>query len=124
MFLHIDFTSARTAFDDDIQESVGTKPPCSMIEAEPLPEVQSCCKVFDGLFRRSNMQQIMSLMKYSLDLSNPWISQYFNYHTKDKSTLDRGSMRALYKIWFAKNHDELLELFPTSGDLNFFKDFG
>ena len=89
LYLYIDFTSETkaTGFDHDKEDHIGITPPCSMINAELVPEVQSCCKVLDGIFSRSNLPEIMSLMKYSLDLSNPWISQYFHNFTDHGSTL-------------------------------------
>ena len=126
LLLHIYFTSksTTTGSDHDKEENIETRPPCSTSESEILEEIQSCCKVFDGIFRRSNIQQIMSLMKYSLDISNPWISQYFHNYTDAESTQSAGSMRDMYKIWLAENNDELLELFSSSDDLNFLRNFG
>ena len=63
-------------------------------------------------------------MKYSLDLSNPWISQYYRSYKDDESKQTSGAMRYLYKVWLAEGNDELLKLFTTKDDLNFLQNFG
>ena len=99
-----------------------TKPPCTSIEKDDVPEVQSCCRLFDDIFRRSNTQQIMSLMKYSLDLSNPWIPQYYHSYEDDDAMQTFGATRDLYKVWLAESDDELLKL--SNRELNFAQEFG
>ena len=63
-------------------------------------------------------------MKYSLDLSNPWIPQYYHSYKDDESTQTFGAARDLYKVWLAERTDELLKLFATKDDLNFLQHFG
>ena len=63
-------------------------------------------------------------MKYSLDLSNPWISRYYQGDGNDASRQGVGAMRSLYKVWLAKGDDELLKTFSKDGDLNFLQRFG
>ena len=63
-------------------------------------------------------------MKYSLDLSNPWIPQYFRNYTDDESKQNYETMRDLYKIWLAENNEELLKVFSKSRDLDFVRNFG
>ena len=70
------------------------------------------------------MQQIMLLMKYSLDLSNPWIPQYYQGYTSDASKQTIEAKRALYKVWLAEEDDELLKMLSTSGDPNLLRRFG
>ena len=98
--------------------------PCASIESESTPEVKSCCKLFDGIFNNNNIQQIMSLMKYSLDLSNPWISQYYQGHKNDASKQIVGDTRSLYKVWLAEGGDEFLNLLAKDRDFNFLQSFG
>ena len=66
----------------------------------------------------------MSLMKYSLDLSNPRISQYYYSYKDDKAKPTFGTMRDLYKVWLAESDNELLKLLSTNGELNFLAGFG
>ena len=66
----------------------------------------------------------MSLMKYSLDLSNPWISQYYQGFGNYSSREIVGATRALYKVWLAKGDHELRKLFAKDGDLKFLRSFG
>ena len=112
-----------TEFGPDRPEHITTTRPCAIMESES-PEIQSCCKLFDGIFRRSNIQQIMLLMKYSLDLSNPWTSQYYQGHEDNETKQTVGNTRDLYKVWPAEHDDELLKLFSTAGNLNFLQSFG
>ena len=66
----------------------------------------------------------MSLMKYSLDLSNPWISRYYQGYGNDVSKQLGGDTRDLYKDWLAKGDDELLKLLLKDGKSNFLRSSG
>ena len=66
----------------------------------------------------------MSLMKYSLDLSTPWISQYYQGYGNDASKHTVGDKRALNKVWLAKEGGELLKMLSKDEDLNFLQSFG
>ena len=124
--LHVDTTSKNRSnvYDPDHPALIATNRPCSSIDTDVLPEVKSCCRLFDDIFRRSNIQQIMSLMKYSLDLSNPWISQYYHNYEEDEDMQTLRTTRDLYKGWLAEGDDELLKLLSTNGEINFLQGFG
>ena len=124
--MHVDQRTKNqsTGFDPNTLEHNSAARPCASIESELSPEVQRCCKLFGGIFNRNNIQQIMSLMKYSLDLSNPWISQYYQGYGNDASKQIVGATRSLYKVWLAKGDNELLNLLSKDGNLNFPRSFG
>ena len=98
-------------------------PPCQDIESESV-EIQNCCNVFTMIYKNTNVKQIMALMKYSMEISNPWISQYY-YKNKEKDLENNeyGS-RHLSKGWFSQNKDSLLKLFSRELDLDFLQKFG
>jgi hypothetical protein len=58
-------------------------------------------------------------MKYSLDLSNPWVTQYYptDKEGPDKQTL--GDNRDIYKVWLGMTANEMLKLFSKNGRHNF-----
>ena len=97
--------------------------PCQDIERESA-QVRNCCNMFSKVYRNANTKQIMALMKYSLTVSNPWISQY---QTKPKDMQfgnSRYISRRMSKAWFAKNNEELLKLFSRTQDMDFLNNFG
>ena len=99
-------------------------PPCHSAETEFDAEVQKCCILFDKIFQRNNIKQIMSLMKYSLDLSNPWIAKYYEAVQNDKAIQKFGTMRDAYKFWLSGTENDMLTLMKKSGVENFINEFG
>ena len=83
--------------------------PCHSTEQERFPEIQRCCLLFNEMFQRSNIEQIMTLMKFSLDLTSPWINKYYtspkesqlSQRCEDQSSDEFHEMRDLYKVWLA-----------------------
>ena len=76
-----------------------------------------CCQLFGPAFRRSNLPQILTLTKYSLELSDPWISQYHSYHEHG----DMGPLRKrpeLHRIWLTDDDDELRKLLVNASALD------
>ena len=102
---------------DESSDSGSTplKPPCSATEDDHSVKVKQCCRVFNEMFHRSNTDSIMTLMKYSLDLSNPWVTQYYptDKEGHDKQTL--GDNRDIYKVWLGMTANEMLKLFSKNG---------
>ena len=97
--------------------------PCKDIEKESI-EVQHCCRLFAKLYKNTNIQQIMALMKYSMDISNPWISQYDGM-AREKEFEHRSDVnRHLGKAWLAENNEVLLRLFSEKTNMNFLRQFG
>ena len=61
------------------------------------------------LFKRSNENILMSILKYSLDLSDPWIPHYYN----KRNNQDRQSehlTRNLYKAWLTEADNDIKKL--------------
>ena len=97
--------------------------PCQDIEKESA-QVRNCCNMFSKSYKNANTKQIMALMKYSLDISNPWISQYLAKPKNKPFGNNRYISRQMSKSWFAKNNEELLKLFSRTQDMNFLNSFG
>ena len=76
----------------------------------------------DLMFHRRNTDTIMTLMKYSLDLSNPWITQYYQAENDDMQTLQDN--RNMYKLWVTGSENELIKLFLKKGQHNFPNEYG
>ena len=76
----------------------------------------------DLMFHRRNTDTIMTLMKYSLDLSNPWITQYYQAENDDMQTLQDN--RNMYKLWVTGSENELIKLFSKKGQHNFPNEYG
>ena len=63
------------------------------------------------MFRRKNTEAIMTLMKYSLDLSIPWVTQYYSEEKDDQDAQTFEDNRDLYKVWLANGGNEMLNIF-------------
>ena len=74
------------------------QPPC--MDVDLSPDIKVCCDLFNGLFHRDNIKQIMMLMKHSLEYSNPWIQEYDGNDEKFRNAL------------------------PMNGEFDFLKEFG
>ena len=75
-----------------------------------------CCQLFGSAFRQSNLPQILTLMKYSLELSDPWISQYQRYHEHGSMGVLR-KRRELHRPWLTDDDNELRKLLLNSSTL-------
>ena len=100
-----------------------TIPPCKNEEAEIL-EVRQCCQLLDKTYNNANSQQIMALMKYSLDLSNPWITQYFEQKDNTDSEFNDDVRRLISQSWFTTNHDPIVNSLSRKGDVNILQKLG
>ena len=98
-------------------------PPCFDIEKESI-EVQKCCVILTNIYRNENSKQIMALMKYSLDLSSPWIPQYIEDSNDQDIEINAEMIRYINKIWFAKNAGGLSKIFLNNDDFNVLEVFG
>ena len=95
---------------------------CIMVTSDPsytLEEggVMGCCQLFGSAFQRSNLPQILTLMKYSLELSDPWISQYHNYHEQAGVAQFR-KRRELHRLWITDNDKELRKFMLKASTLD------
>ena len=124
MFISGGFESTNNPLNNREQgKRILTIPPCQN-ENEENFSVQKCCKLLASTHKNTNIQQIMSLMKYSLDLSNPWITQYFKKQGKSEIGLNANFNRFLSKFWLKENKDSVMELFARNGNVEFPQSFG
>ena len=100
-----------------------TIPPCKN-EGEEIFEVRQCCQLLDKTYNNANSQQIMALMKYSLDLSNPWITQYFEQKDDSDSKFNDEVRRLISQSWFAGNHDPIVNSLSREGKVNLLQKLG
>ena len=70
------------------------------------------------------MEAIMTLMKYSLDMSNPWVTQYYEQADEDNNTQTFGDNRDINRLWITMSDNEMLKLFSKNGKYNFEKQWG
>ena len=110
-------TNRSNDLSKNTQNDIVLTPPCQDIEKESI-RIKRCCEMLAKTHRNTNFKQVMTLMKYSLDVSKPWVSQY---HTK---TLDSYVSRHLSKAWFAYNKDSIMKLFSNEQNMSFLKTFG
>ena len=66
----------------------------------------------------------MGLMKYSLDLSTPWIPQYYGSTNAQDMRIDRNEQRHMTKLWLNENKESVLKIFPNNTDFTFLENFG
>ena len=106
-----------------MKSNVTSEIPCSSFESESR-NVQTCCVLFDRLFRSENTRTIMSIMKYSLDLSNPWISRYYQQQKDGQERPKHIAARDLYRIWLAEEDNEMVRMISNSGEPNALSSLG
>ena len=94
-----------------------------MVEQEST-EIQECCRLFSKIYNNGNRKQIMGLMRYSLDLSTPWISQYYGNPNDQDMTLNSEVSRYMRKLWLTESNDPMFEIFPENTDFDFLGNFG
>ena len=61
--------------------------PCANKADDGSEKVQKCCGLFSHMFDRRYSQQILMLMKYSLEISNPGKFQYFDTERNLETTV-------------------------------------
>ena len=66
----------------------------------------------------------MTLMKYSLDMSNPWITKYYKEAQEDNDTQTFGDNRDIYKLWISQSDNEMLKLLSKIDRYNFEQEYG
>ena len=104
--------------------SISLKPPCSVTEETLSQELTKCCRVLNGMFHKSNTESIMPLMKYSLDISNPWVPQYYATEKEGYEKQTFGDNRDIYKLWLNMSGNKMRELFSKNGRHNFLEENG
>ena len=98
------------------------QPPCK--HSSSPPEIESCCSLFNDVFHRNNTKQIMMMMKYSLELSSPWLQQYHQPIYMDGKS-DPLVEKALERLRInAENVDKHDNMEPMNGYLALLEDFG
>ena len=63
-------------------------------------------------------------MKYSLDLSNPWLTKYFGNGNMDCNKQSLEDNHDIFKVWLANSGHEILKLFSTNGRHDFAHKYG
>ena len=76
------------------------------------------------MFQRTNTEAIMTLMKYSLDLSNPWVTKYYGKENGDRNNQSLGDNRNIFKVWLTNGGNELLKIFSMNGRHLFPHEYG
>ena len=109
--------------DSEKSNSNDVTPPCEEGKHESV-EVQNCCNLFSELFQSNNIKQIMALMKYSLELSNPWISHYYKNDDDQKFMKTSLINKYIYKAWLIEDDVALLNLFSKNENFDFLQKFG
>ena len=81
----------------------GPRNPCDATRNAKSIKMNGCCNLFNDLFNEINMMKIMFMLKYSLDFSKPWISQYYHRGGKRENANQKigKTTRDLDKIWMA-----------------------
>ena len=97
--------------------------PCQDINQEPF-EIQQCCRLFSKHFKNTNLKQVMSLMRHSLDLTNPSISHYYKKRKYNGTGYNLKSIKSLSKEWLFETEDEIMKLFPGKPNGDFLQQFG
>ena len=98
-------------------------PPCTELDTESA-NIKICCDLLDKIYQGDNLEQIMSIMKYSLGILSPSISQYTqNLNQKGSSSVSEIS-RLMNQDWLLQNENILLRIFSNQNRLQLFEDLG
>ena len=87
------------------------------------PDIKVCCDLFNSLFRRDNIKQIMMLMKHSLEYSKPWIQEFFE-ETDFEGGNELWLEKALNRLRSEGNDEKFRNALPMNGEFDFLEDFG
>ena len=98
------------------------KPPCS--QEDVSQKDNNCCRVLDEVFHRNNTGAIMTLMKYSLEMSNPWVTQYHKESDENSDMQTFGDNRDMHKLWLTSSGNEMLNFLSENGKNNFPQEYG
>ena len=63
-------------------------------------------------------------MKYSLDLTNPWISRYYHNNNDGQTKQSNLTGRDLYRMWLDEEDNEVIRMFSSSEKFNALKRLG
>ena len=97
------------------------QPPC--MDVDLSPDIKICCDLFNSLFHRDNIKEIMMLMKHSLEYSKPWIQEYDD-DTDLEGENELWVEKALDRIRIEGNDEKFRNALPMNGQFDFLKDFG
>lgn len=98
-------------------------PPCQDISKESFG-VQKCCSLLSNHLKRANLKPVMSLMKHSLELTNPWYSHYYNNQDDNEIKYDSEMVKYLNKAWLVENNDAVMKIFSDNPNGDFLHQFG
>ena len=82
--------------------------PCSNANYDIKQEIKECCELLDGSFKDIAAHEIMMIMKYSLEVSDPMILKYSG--RDHKQTKSFHLERNLLQLWLDKIDDKLKHL--------------
>ena len=121
LLLYVLALTSNLKVDARVQLNNTKQPPC--IDAGSSSEIQSCCALFDDIFGRNNIKQIMMMMKHSLEFSIPWLQEYSDSIEKESEN-EFWIENALAKLRQEGTPEKYRNAFPMNGDFNFLEDFG
>ena len=122
---HLDYTNGnsnnRTAVG--ISHDALLSPPCTELDTES-DRIKICCDLLDKIYHGDNLEQIMTLMKYSLGLLSPSVSQYTQKLNQKASSSISDISRLMSQDWLLQNQNILLRIFSNQNRLQLFEDLG
>ena len=78
--------------------------PCNSAQLNVYPEVRKCCDVLEYTFSNVATKQIMEMMKYSLEVSDPLIPKYINRNANVGNSYEK--KRKYYLSWLSNSQKE------------------
>ena len=66
----------------------------------------------------------MTLMKYSFDFSNPWLTKYYGKENCDCEKQSFGDNRNIFQSWINRGGKKLLDIFSINGRHSFPHEYG
>ena len=73
--------------------------PCNSAQLDTYPEIRKCCDVMEYTFSNVASKQIMEMMKFSLEISDPLISRYINRNANIDNSYEK--KRKFHLSWFS-----------------------
>ena len=73
--------------------------PCNSAQLNIYPEIRKCCDAMEYTFSHVTAKQIMDMMKYSLEISDPLIPKYINRNANMDNSYER--KRKFHLSWFS-----------------------
>ena len=73
--------------------------PCNSAQLDTYPEIRKCCDAMEYTFSHVTARQIMDMMKYSLEISDPLIPKYINSNANMDNSYEK--MREFHLYWLS-----------------------